>query len=338
MRKYVLIFCSLLMGVFMSCLPEHMKTQNSAQQKVEMEYKSEKDLSNIRVGYCSPTLDGPFYVALEAAVKEATESYGMEYMMTDGQGDITKQVRAVEDLLSKGIQVLILNPLDPKALVPVVERAESEGVQVFILDSMIDDVAPYIAAVVANNQLNGEILGLWLAEKNIADPKIAIISGNQGNPVGREKRLGFIRGLADGQLHRNAKTNFQVVGHGYGGWNNSGGLQAMEDLLVAHPYINVLLAENDAMALGAMNVIKQRKLEDKILVLGYDGQKEAYELIKEGNYAATAQNSPKILGSTLLTIVARHLNDERVNRLNFTPSVLIDQKNVDQFYDPKALF
>lgn len=322
--------------VLAGCLPKEERQKVAA--KAETDYVSARDLSDIRVGYCSPTMNGPFYGALEQAVRSTATAYGMQYLSTDGQGDITRQVMAVEDLLSRGIQILILNPLDPQALVPAVHLARSQGVEVFILDSTIDEGTPYTAALFADNQLNGELLGLWLAEQNIAEPQIAIISGNQGNPVGREKRLGFVRGLADGQLHRNAKTSFDVVAHGWGGWNNNGGLAAMEDILVAHPYVNVLLAENDAMALGAMKVIQQMDKTDQITVLGFDGQKEAYEMIKAGRFAATAQNSPKILGETMVELVVKYLNGEEVNKVNHTPSVLITSQNVKQFHDPNALF
>ena len=336
------IFSTRLLGLFIlffslsACLPPEERQIMSS--STELDYISERDLTGIRVGYCSPTMNGPFYVALERAVREAAEAYGMTYMSTDGQGDITRQVMAVEDLLSKDIQLLILNPLDPQALVPIVNLARAQGVEVFILDSTIEEGTSYTSALFAHNMLNGELLGLWLAEQNLADPQIAIISGNQGNPVGREKRLGFVRGLADGQLHRHAKTSFDIVAQGWGGWNNNGGLAAMEDILVAHPYVNVLLAENDAMALGAMKVIQQMGMEDQITVLGFDGQKEAYEMIQAGRFAVTAQNSPQILGETMVELIARHLNGEEIDKVNYTPSVLISSRNVEQFYDPNALF
>lgn len=323
----------------LGCLPTKDKQKNE-KESVQQGYISKKDLSNVKVGYCTPTLDAPFYVALEQAVKETVASYNMQYLSTDGQGDIAKQVVAVEDLLSNNIEILILNPMDPKALVPIVKTAHERGVDVFILDSFIDEEAPFISAVVADNELNGEILGQW-AVKNLKlkELNIALISGNQGNPVGREKRLGFIRGLADAQLHSTNKVNFKVLSQGWGAWSNNGGLKAMEDIMVAHPSVNVLLAENDAMAMGALKAITEMGLEKKISILGFDGQKEAYELIKEKRYSATAQNSPVILGSTVVETVARYLNhEEGIKRILYTPSVLIDASNVDQFYDHKALF
>lgn len=305
----------------------------------EGRYDSKISLSHIKVGYSGPSLVAPFYVALEATIRKTVEQYGMQYFMADGQGDVAKQVAAIEDLLSKGIQVLIVNPLDPKASVEIVNRAHAQGVHVFIVDSVIDDAASYIASLVADNSLNGEILGQWLAKNRDEELKIAVISGAQGSPAGREKRLGFIRGLADGQLRRNGKTNFDIVAHGWGNWSNNGGLKAMEDILIAHPYVNVLLAENDAMAIGALRAIREMGREGQITILGYDGQKEAYEMIKEGKYAATAQNSPQILGETIVEIVVKYLNKEQgIQRKVFTPSVLVTRQNVDHFYQANAMF
>jgi len=333
--NYLLVLCVFL---FLGCLPKEKKDTIESNLTTKQRYESVKDLSDIKVGYSTPTMDGPFYVALEQAVKSSVAHYNMQYISTDGQGDVSKQVVAVEDLLSKGIQVLILNPLDPKALVPIVERAKQQGVKVFILDSTIDDSAEYISSVLANNQLNGELLGEWLANQGVNEAKVALLSGNQGNPVGREKRLGFIRGLADGQLHKNGKTNFAIVSQGWGGWNNNGGVKAMEDMLVAHPYINVLVAENDAMALGALKTIDQIGKKGQIKVVGFDGQKEALQAIRSGGFDATMQNSPRVLGETMVEIIAQVLNDVPVSKVNYTPSILINKTNVNQFYDPTVLF
>lgn len=338
MNKYIILFFCIVLG---GCLPKEDRrvAEKADDQIADNRYESKISLSHIKVGYSGPSLVAPFYVALEATVKKTVEQYGMQYFMADGQGDVAKQVAAIEDLLSKGVQVLIVNPLDPKASVEIVNRAHAQGVHVFIVDSVIDDAASYISSLVADNTLNGEILGQWLASNKNDELKIAVISGAQGSPAGREKRLGFVRGLADGQLHRNSKTNFDIVAHGWGNWSNNGGLKAMEDILVAHPYVNVLLAENDAMAVGALRAIREMGREDQITILGYDGQKEAYELIKEGKYAATAQNSPQILGETIVEIAVKYLNKEPdIERKVFTPSVLVTRQNVDQFYSPTAMF
>ncbi|WP_418502282.1 substrate-binding domain-containing protein [Flagellimonas sp.] len=327
----------LVFMTFLGCLPKDSPTIRTKEDERDG-YTSEKDLSAIKVGYCTPTLDAPFYVALEAAVRRGVEGYGMHYFSTDGQADIAKQVVAVEDLLAKEIDVLILNPIDPKAMVPVVESATSRGVKVFIVDSFMEEGAPFVSAVIADNQRNGELLGQWLVNRYRMDLSMAIISGNQGNPVGREKRLGFLRGIADTQLHNSGKINFEVVAQGWGKWTKSDGLKAAEDILTAHPNINVLFAENDAMALGGYQALKEKGLEDQVVLLGFDGQKEALASLLEGQYGATAQNSPRILGDLVTETVARFFNDEPVKRIILSPSLLIDGTNAKEFYEPRAMF
>ncbi|WP_126973851.1 substrate-binding domain-containing protein [Gynurincola endophyticus] len=337
--RNLLFYVWISLGFFAGCIPPGEKNKSAAKANTEVGYASVKDLSTVKVGYCTPSLDASFYVALENAVKNTVLAYGMQYLTTDGQADIAKQVIAVEDLLAKGIDVLILNPIDPQALTPIVKMAREQGVAVFVVDSYIEEEAPYISAVVADNQMNGELLGAWIIKNIKTDLNIAVISGNQGNPVGREKRLGFIRGLADTQLHGSGKVNFKIVAQGWGGWTNNGGLKAMEDILVAHPYINVLFAENDAMAMGALKAIREMNLQSKITIVGFDGQKDAYELLNNGQYGATAQNSPAILGKTVVETVARYLNgEENIKRITYTPSVLVERSNVAQFYDPNSLF
>jgi len=302
--------------------------------------ESKTDLSNVKVGYCTPSLNAPFYVALSQSIQKNTEGYGMKFISVDGQGDIAKQVTAVEDLIAKGVQVLIINPLDPKALIPAVNMASKSGIPVFIVDSFIDPSADYISSVLANNQGNGELVGEWVVTKmGKTKIKAAIISGAQGNPVGMEKRLGFIRGMAETQLRNQGNSDFQIVAQGWGGWSNNGGLKAMEDILVAHPDINVLLAENDAMAMGAQKAIREAGKEANILVAAFDGQKEALELIKAGKFGATALNSPAELGKLAVQAAVKHLNGEKnQDKVIYTTAKLISKETVGQFYDPKAIF
>lgn len=327
---------ALILAALASCQsPKGNKTATS-----EPNVKSNKDLSQVRVGYCTPSLNAPFYVALSKAVETSTKSYGMKFVSVDGQGDITKQITGVEDLISKGVNILIINPLDPKALVPTVNAASKAGIPVFIVDSYIEPEANYVTSVLADNQLNGELLGAWVSKKlNGAKINMALISGAQGNPVGKEKRMGFVRGVINQELTSQGTADLKVAAQGWGNWTISGGLKAMEDILVAHPDINVLVAENDAMALGAMKAIGESGKGKNIVVVGFDGQKDALERITQGTMGATARNSPAELGKLVVQSVVKYLNgDKHLSRVSHTESVLITADNAKQYFDPKSIF
>ena len=286
----------LLIGLVNACAPPNDDRQKQTQNATAaggVDYKSKKDLSGIKVGYCSPSLNAPFYAALNEAIRRNVVSMGMSFVTAEGQDDISKQIAAVEDLIANNINVLILNPLDQEALVPITKAATRNGIAVFIVDSKIAPQAEYVASVQANNRGNGSLIGSWVVDKLGSQPlKIALLSGAKGNPVGQERREGMLTGIASAQLTQSGRTTFEVVAQGWGNWSNNGGLKAMEDILVAHPDVNVLLAENDAMALGAMKAINEAGKTDQITIVAIDGQKEAYQLIRAGKMGSTAVNSP----------------------------------------------
>lgn len=339
---YVILFIvGILIGI-MSCKSGRDSNRQSLSNPVgdTTAVIAGKDLSGIKIGYSTPSHNAPFYVILTEHIRVYAEGFGMKFISADGQDDIVKQITSVEDLLAAGVKVLILNPLDHKALVPTVNAASKSGVPVFIVDSAIDPEADYITSVQANNEGNGELIGEWVVNKfGKVKVKAALISGSQGNPVGREKRLGFIRGFAERQLMTQGSADLTIISQGWGNWTNNGGLKAMEDILVAHPDINLLVAENDAMGMGALKAITEAGKTSDITIVGFDGQKEAYELIKEGKFGATALNSPKELARLVVEAVVRYLNGERqIDKIIYTPAVLITKDNVDKYYDPKALF
>lgn len=340
---YRLVSVAWLTGLLIACAPPN---DDSHQQKATATasdgagYKSKKDLSRIKIGYCSPSLNAPFYAALNAAVKRNAERMGMTFVSAEGQDDISKQIAAVEDLMAKNIDVLILNPLDQEALVPITKAATRMGISVFILDSKIAPEADYVSSVQANNRGNGSLIGSWVVDKLASQPlKIALLSGAKGNPVGQERREGMITGIASAQLTKTGRTDFQVVAQGWGGWSNNGGLKAMEDILVAHPDVNVLLAENDAMALGAMRAISEAGKADRITIVAIDGQKEAYKLIQDGKMGSTAVNSPDVLGTYVVEAAAKYLNgDKQLPKVIYTPAIVVTKANADTYYNPQAIF
>ena len=340
MRCLILPYVTVILFGLMACNPKPGKEKQENPGSDTTAVVNKTDLTKIKIGYCTPSLNAPFYVVLSQYIQNFSERYGMKFVSADGQDDIIKQITSVEDMVAASVNVLILNPLDHKALVPAVNAAVKSGVPVFIVDSAIDPGADYITSIQANNMGNGELIGEWIVNKmGKTKIKAALISGSQGNPVGKEKRLGFIRGFSEMQLMTQGSVDLTIVSQGWGNWTNNGGLKAMEDILVANPDINLLIAENDAMGMGALKAINESGKAANIIVAGFDGQKEAYEMIREGKFGATALNSPKELARLVVEAVVKYLNGERqIDKVIYTPAVLITKDNVDKYYDPKAIF
>lgn len=294
------------------------------------------------VGIAMYTLGAPYFAAQEVAAREAAEAAGCTVRSSDGQNDMVKQIGDVEDMVASGINILILNPRDSLGLVPAVNAATAQGVKVVAIDSILDPSANFITNVSASNEANGKLVGAWLADAMKGEPmKIALISGSQGNVVGQGRRLGVITGLMDALLTNYGHADVEIVGQGWGNWATEGGLTAMEDLLTAHPDINVVLGENDSMVIGARAALQAAgRLDGVLLVAAADGQKEAYQMIKNGEYGATGLNDPKALAQRAVEIGLAALNGGEVppTKFTFTEPVAVTSANVDKYYDPESLF
>lgn len=151
----------------------------------------------------------------------------------------------------------------------------------------------------------------------------------------------MLAGLLEGQLQNSGTAGFEIVGQGWGLWSNEGGLDAMEDILVAHPDVNVVLGENDSMVLGARNALKAAGKTDALLVAAADGQKEALELIMSGEYGATGLNDPAIVATTAVDLAKQAIDGELpegLGKITYTEPAVITKDNVDKYYRPDAVF
>ena len=329
---------------FVSCLDEANKsnTNNSEGDANNQKIESALDLSKIKIGYCTPSLNAPYYSALFSSIQKTTEKAGMTFLSADGQDDINKQVAAVEDLITKGVDVLLLNPLDPNALVGVTKTAKAAGIPVFILDSSINPSAEFVTTIQSNNLANGELAGAWLAKKyGKKKMNIALLSGSVGNPVGRTRKQGLLQGITEEQLRTLGYIDLNIKTQAYTNWTYAGGLKAMEDILVAHPDINVVITESDVCVLGAIKAIKEAgKIDDILIVAGADGQKEAIKYIMDTNfYGCTAMNSPVQIGQNAVAYAVQYLNGKRdFPKTSYTTPLLITKDNAAKYYDPKAIF
>lgn len=299
--------------------------------------------ADCKIGISMKTLDAPYFAAQEVSAKKHAEELGCEVISADAQNDLNKQIADVEDMVAQGIGALIVNPRDSKGMVPAVNAATAAGVKVFVIDSTLDPAANFVTLVQSSNTQNGQLVGQWLADNTKGkDLKIALLSGDKGNEVGQERRLGVLAGLLEGQLRNEGRARFEVVGQGWGMWGHEGGLKAMEDLLVANPDINIVLGENDSMVLGAKKALEQAgKLDGVLLVAAADGQKEALQMIKDGSYAVTGLNDPAIVAAKAVDLAKEALDGKLpadTPKITYTTPMAITKDNVDQYLKADAVF
>jgi ribose transport system substrate-binding protein len=285
------------------------------------------------IGFSQVTLDSPFYVSLMDAAKEEAEARGAELIYVDAQNDIEKQNNDVQDLITKGIDVLILNPSNPTGVNPALKAAEQAGIKVVTVDRPTETkVATFVGR---DNKKMGEIAGeeavKLLGGKGLAKGKIIEIQGDAGGKVMMDRRDGFHAVVEQ-------EPGIEIVQGPYCDYTRSKAVKAFQDLLQAHPDVDLVYAHNDDMALGALQVLQQNGLAGKVKIVGIDGLMEAIKAIDNGNYNATVLNDPQLLGKMVVDTALGVLEGKEYPEFIDAGTGLINQDNAAQYINDELVF
>lgn len=232
------------------------------------------------IGVSQGTMNHPFRVAMvDENVKYAEENYPeFECITTDGQNDSATQVQDVEDLLARGIDLLLISPLTSDALTPVCEKAMEQGIPVVTLDRNVEcDVTCFIGA---ENKPMGVASADKLAEALDKKGKIVEIQGTAGASATIDRHDGFAE-----QLEKEY-PDMEVIATQYCDYLREDAMTFMDDTLqrFGPGEIDAIYCHNDEMALGALESLRAAGREDEgILIVGMDGTEVAFSEIEEGN-------------------------------------------------------
>lgn len=275
MKKAVSVILTLSLFLLTACSlepPQWAKPSNSGNKK------------EFTIGLSVSTLNNPFFVSLKKGIEKEAEKREMKVIIVDAQNDSSKQTSDVEDLIQQGVDALLINPTDSSAISTAVESANAVGVPVVTIDRSAEQ-GKVETLVASDNVKGGEMAAAFIADKLGKGAKVAELEGVPGASATRERGSGF---------HNIADQKLQVVTKQSADFDRTKGLTVMENLLQGHPDIQAVFAHNDEMALGALEAINSSGKD--ILVIGFDGNKDALASIKDGKLSATVAQQPELIG------------------------------------------
>lgn len=255
---------------------------------------------NGSIGFSVSTLNNPFFVTLSEGAKEKAEEDGAELIVVDAGDEAAKQTSDIEDLISKNISVLIVNPVDSDAVAPAVKDAIAKGIKVISVDRVVNGV-DVDCAIASDNVAGAQAATEYLVSLIGEGAKVAELEGVSGASATIDRGQGF---------HNVADEKLDVVSSQTANFNRSEGMTVMENMLQADPEIKGVFAHNDEMALGAVEAIGNRD----IVVVGFDATDDAQNAIKAGKMAATVAQKPDLMGATAVETAEKILNGETVEK------------------------
>jgi ribose transport system substrate-binding protein len=292
------------------------------------------------VGFIQRVMNAPYYVAMWDTMSKMALEQGFELVGVNSNVDTATHAKQVEDMIARKVDFVVINAVDPGTEKDVDQQLINAGIPISYIDTYVKDI-PAVTVIRSDNFNIGRFAAKAMAERFAGKPiKLIILQGGPTDiEVGPDRFNGFLKGLEE----NGAKVD--VVARGIGDYTHEKGLSLTEDLLVAHPDVNAIFANNDSMALGALAALQAAGRTD-VLVSGIDGQKEAFAEIKKGGctgqYVSTGLNSPVLAAqdsvNTALAIIKGEKKASDFQKTQFTKAVGIDCHNIDEYYDPKSIF
>jgi ribose transport system substrate-binding protein len=281
-----------------------------------------------------PATEFNYYIAIGEGIKAEAAKRGISTFMLAPQSgaDINGQMGMIQDVITQGVQAIIIHTHDEHAAAPLIKKAVEAGIAVIIVNSDIADFPSPVHAVVGYSERGGTHKEGDYVLKLVGDKalNVGVLEGQPGYDS-TERVGGFLDAIKGSKLH--------VVASLDGKWNVEGGNAAAMDLLQAHPETNLIFAANDYEILGAAQAAKALGRSD-LMLFGNDGDTGAgLEPIAAGSVTATVDTSPYKMGEVALDVAADVLDNKFPGGWVETPTQIVDKSNViDILRHPEALY
>jgi len=274
------------------------------------------------IGFAAKSFQDPFTSWQAQTVKKfAEESYpNFDIRLLDSEAAVEKQTNLVENFLSQKVNLVIVQPLDGQALIPIIDKAYamSPPIPVINLALKIDDKNSI--SLESDPILEGRLIGDYAAKNLPQGAKVAILEGEPGNLAAASREKGILEGLK-------ARPDIKVIADLTSHWRRDNAMSITEDWLQAYPQIDAILCHNDDSALGAIEALKAVGKAGKVMVLGVDGLPESLKAIESGSMTGTVVQQVVDQAKTTLDVAAKLLRGEKVERHIQIPGELVTKEN-----------
>jgi ribose transport system substrate-binding protein len=278
----------------------------------------------IVIGFSQATMNSTWRVAmLEGNKKYAAEHYpDVELIVTDGQNQATKQVSDVRSLMTQGIKVLIISPVQAEPLTSIVNQVMQANIPVVTLDREVN--TKVTCRIGAQNRPIGVAAGEFIIEKLNGTGNVIEIEGTVGASATIDRHEGFRDALREA-------PRIRVVADQFCDYLREPAMKFVEDTLkrFGPGQVQAIYAHDDAMALGAMQVVEAAGRLKEIAIVGIDGENNAFQAIKDGKLAATFTYpfcAPEGIQYAYNLAIGEQVPDQIVLK-----STRVDASNVDEY-------
>jgi ribose transport system substrate-binding protein len=265
-----------------------------------------------------------FWQTVHAGAEAAGKELNVEIVWKGPaqETDYSGQINIVEDAINRRVDGIVLAPSHGDSLVPIVDRAQKEGIPVVIFDSGIS-TENYSSYVATDNRQGGVVAAERLAEKLGGKGKIAILGVKAGSVSTDQREQGFQETI------KQKYPNIQIVAFQYGDADRAKSLDRATDILTTHSDLNGMFASNESSTVGVVQAIKQKGLTGKVVLVGFDSSPNLIDDLKTGAIDSLVLQDPFKMGYEGVKSMVAKLNGQTPPRIVDTGVKLLTKENLE---------
>ena len=282
------------------------------------------------IGLSVMTLTNPFFKVIADTLTDEARKHGYEVLVTSGEFDVARQRNQVKDFIVRKVSAIVLCPTDSKSIGTAIQEANQAGIPVFTADlACLAPGANVVSHIATDNYAGGKEAGKAMIEAlGEAGGKVVILHYEQAESC-LLRVQGFTKTI-DQYNRARREGRIDIVAVLPGGGVKDTGYKSAEDAIQAHPDLAGIFAINDPSALGARAAMEKASKADQVRIIGFDGQPEGRQAIKDGLIYADPIQFPDRIGRQTMQTIARHFEGEKVPEQILIPTALYRKADAEK--------
>ncbi|MBO0428597.1 substrate-binding domain-containing protein [Vagococcus fluvialis] len=286
-----------------------------------------KSDGKMTVGYAINNLNDTFQTYILEAAKDKAKENDMSIRVENAKEDLIAQQDQVNTLIQNGVDALIVVPVDTSAMDPITKAAQNADIPLIYVNrnpyAGKEDKMPKNVYYVGSEEITAGIMQMeFIGEKLGGKGNIAILMGILGNE-GAMKRTEGVE-----QVIKEKYPEMKVLNKETAEWQRDKAIAVTENWISTYGKdINAVIANNDEMALGALQAAKKNNRSD-MLIIGTDAIPDAIEAVEKGELAGTVFQDAKGQGGGAIDVL---VNKDKAESVTYVPFQLITKDNVSEF-------
>lgn len=278
-----------------------------SKESTETTEKESKDSGEIKIGYSLKTVQEERWQRELDGCQKAADDLGVELLYQVANGDAQTQVSQIENLITQGIDVIMVTAVDAGALSNVLQEAADDGIKVLVYDQQLENT--YGDAFVGySDYSNGTLIAQILADKDVSG-NVVLLHGDKSSGI--EK-------IIEGEKSILEELDVEIVMEQYcTNWGAEAALgYAQNALAEQNNDIAAFVCMNDGIASGTIQALEEVGMDGKVVVTGMDCELTAVQRIKEGIQTSTLYKDSEALSRAAIETAVSLAKDEKITSEN----------------------